>query len=89
MAKEIIIRKAKIYVKIPVTCHTCNGKALSEPMLIEMEHCTPQALERRFETLRVGTFFPVGWASYAQIEDHKVGSCTRARTIYKCPKCID
>jgi hypothetical protein len=72
------IRHATIKLQLPVECHKCGAVETSETITVEIKDCDRDGIDRELNRVRVGTHFPVGWASY-------YGNASR--DIYKCPSC--
>lgn len=72
------VRVVSLVVELDVVCHDCGMVGRSERLRVQGDGASPGELEGRLSRLRVGSLFPIGWASYW----HETG------TIYRCPKCI-
>lgn len=76
-SKFVYVRKAKLYVQLPVVCESCGRSQMSELIHREFEGSTIESLVRQIQSIDVGSSFPSGWGKYL----------TNGRVILKCPDC--
>ena len=80
--KDILILNATVVITLPVFCAKCGHTSDTTPITLEIKCVNsadlPDAIDRH-PNARIGTHFPVGWASFYR---DKYGD------DYHCPKCV-
>lgn len=69
------IIRGEVTIRLPVVCCNCNSFQPSEPITVDISGLDSSELASRLNRVRIGTAFPVGWASYLGGK-------------YRCPKCV-
>jgi len=74
----MLIRKAVLHIKLPITCFQCGATDQSETIPLEFTDTSLEEINDKVKKLRVGHAFPVGWGCYYNLPND----------IYRCPNCV-